>query len=204
MILVIDFFVTLFNLKNNLGVYFIMSKNLFSPILFFGATILLLSCNSLQVIPEPNLDQVTVKSETICTEFTWYWPFCTKGKAKSLMIKGIYNNSTGDKKFLLDYHLDMLDTDLPVGLSLYLDGTYYNLKKVSTDYTDIVKLESELSAEVITKIKETKKNFILSYSNRKDTYNFALSEGETNAFTNQLNEVIKKITTQEKMKIVKQ
>lgn len=173
------------------------SQFVFSSILFF-----LLSCNSLQVIPEPNLEQVTVKSETICTEFTWYLPFCTRGKAKSLMLKGVYNNLTGDKKYYLDYHLDMLDTDLPVGLSLNLDGTYYNLKKVSTDYTDIVKLESEINQEVISKINSAKNNFSFSYSNRKDTYNFALSSGETKEFVKQLNEVVKRINAQEKLKIV--
>lgn len=114
-----------------------MRKVLFSQIFFLSFLFFVINCNSLQVIPEPNLEQVTVKSETICTEFTWYWPFCTRGKAKSLMIKGVYNNLTGDKKYYLDYHLDMLDTDLPVGLSINIDGTYYNLKKVSTDYTDI-------------------------------------------------------------------
>lgn len=180
-----------------------MSKNLFFQILFCSTLFFLLNCNSLQVIPEPNLDQVTVKSETICTEFTWYWPFCTKGRAKSLMLKGIYNNSTGDKKYFLDYHLDMLDTDLPVGLSLNLDGTYYNLKKVSTDYTDILKLESELTPEVISKINSAKSSFAFSYSNRKDTLNFTLSPGETRDFRTQLNEVVKKITAQEKLRIVK-
>jgi len=180
-----------------------MSKNLFLQILFCASLFFLHNCNSLQVIPEPNLDQVTVKSETICTEFTWYWPFCTKGKAKSMMIKGVYNNSTGDKKYFLDYHLDMLDTDLPVGLSLNLDGTYYNLKKVSTDYTDILKLESELTPEVISKMNSAKSSYTFSYSNRKDTLNFALSSGDTRDLKNQLNEVIKKITAQEKLRIVK-
>ena len=43
--------------------------------------------------------------------------------------KGSLLHNTGDKKFYLDYHLDMLDTDLLVGISINLDGTYYNLKK---------------------------------------------------------------------------
>lgn len=178
-----------------------MRKILF-PLLILSNLFFFVYCNSFQVIPEPNLEQVTVKSETICTEFTWYWPFCTRGKAKSLMIKGVYNNNTGDRKFYLDYHLDMLDTDLPVGLSLNLDGTYYNLKKVSTDYTDIVKLESEISPEVINKINSSKNNFAFSYSNRKDTLNFALSSGETKEFVKQLNDVVKRINAQDKLKIV--
>lgn len=180
-----------------------MSKNLFFQIFICGTIFFSFNCNSFQVIPEPNLDQVTVKSETVCTEFTWYWPFCTKGKAKSLMVKGIYNNSTGDKKYFLDYHLDMLDTDLPVGLSLNIDGTYYNLKKVSTDYTDILKLESELTQEVISKINSARSNLGFSYSNRKDTMNFNLSAGESRDLRNQLNEVVKKINAQEKLKIIK-
>ncbi len=175
---------------------------LFSQYIFFSIMLFLVHCNSFQVIPEPNLEQVTVKSETICTEFTWYWPFCTRGKAKSLMIKGIYNNITGEKKYYLDYHLSMLDTDLPVGLSINLDGIYYNLKKVSTDYTEIVKLESEINAEVISKINSSKNNFAFSYSNRKDTLNFALSSGETKEFVKQLNDVVKRINAQEKLKIV--
>ena len=118
------------------------------------------------------------------------------------MIKGVYNNLTGDKKYYLDYHLDMLDTDLPVGLSLNIDGTYYNLKKVSTDYTDIVKLESEISSEVISKVNSAKNNFMLSYSNRTDTHNFTLRSGDTKEFAKQLNEVIKRVVAQEKLKIV--
>lgn len=179
-----------------------MRKILFSQVVFLSVLISLVSCNSFQVIPEPNLEQVTVKSETICTEFTWYLPFCTRGKPKSLMIKGIYNNITGEKKYYLNYHLDMLDTDLPVGLSMNLDGIYYNLKKVSTDYTEIVKLESEMNAEVISKINSSKNNFTFSYSNRKDTLNFALSSGETKEFVKQLNDVVKRINAQEKLKIV--
>jgi hypothetical protein len=180
-----------------------MRKSLFFQITFSGILFFLISCNSFQVIPEPNLEQVTVKSETVCTEVPWYSPFCTKGKSRSLMIKGVYNNLTGDKKYYLDYYLDILDTDLPVGLSLNLDGTYYNLKKMSTDYTDILSIESELNPEVISKINAVKNDILISYSNRKNTLNFALSAGDTKKFLTQLNEVTKRIAAQEKLKIVK-
>ena len=43
---------------------------------------------------------------------------------------------------------------------------------------------------------------MLSYSNRKDTHNFTLSSGDTKEFAKQLNEVIKRIVAQEKLKIV--
>ncbi|HMV42538.1 MAG TPA: hypothetical protein PK079_21440 [Leptospiraceae bacterium] len=177
-----------------------MKKGFIFVYIFF--TLILFQCSSVQVIPEPNLDQVTVKSEPVCTVFTWYWPFCTQGRAKSFLIKGIYNNSTGEKKYFLDYHLDMLDTDLPVGISVYLDGVYYNLKKVSTDYSDILKIESEINLDLISKMNSAKNNFSFSYSNRKETHNFTLSSGDTKDFLKQLNDVVKRINAQEKLKIV--
>lgn len=177
-----------------------MKKKFISLYLLF--VFVLFQCTSIQVIPEPNLNQVTVKSEPICTAFTWYWPFCTNGKAKSFLIKGIYNNLNAEKKFFLDYHLDMLDTDLPVGISVNIDGVYYNLKKVSTDYSEILKIESELNSDVISKMNSAKNNLSFSYSNRKDTFNFALSSGETKEFIKQLGEVVKRTNAQEKLKIV--
>lgn len=171
--------------------------------ILIGVLFFLNGCAGIQVVPEPNLEQVTVYSETICSETPWYSPFCTKGKSRSFMIKGIYNNSNGDKKYYLDYYLDLLDTDLPVGLSLYLNGTYYNLKKMSTDYSDILNIESELSSEVISKLNSVKSEIQISYSNRRNTTNFYLSSSDSKKLISQINEVIKKISDQEKLKIVK-
>lgn len=164
---------------------------------------ILTQCTSKQIIPEPSLEQVTFKSSTVCPVVSWWWPFCSDGKANSLQIRAIYNNQTGDKKYILDYYLDSFDTDLPVGVSLGIDGTYYNLKKIATDYAEILKLSSELSPEVMTKLNSSSSKILMSYSNRKNTLNFTLSESSSNSLRNNLKDVTKSVNAQDKLRIVK-
>lgn len=161
----------------------------------------LLSCSSFEVIPEPNLTQITVKSKTVCLTWNWH-PFCVDTKPNSLMIKGILNNNTGEKKYYLEYYTDSFDTDLPVGVSLKVDGVYYNLRKVFTDYTETLKVTSELNDEVINKLLNTKNNLHLSYSNRRYTFNFELSSSKSSSLIENMREVQKKVLSLEKLKIV--
>jgi hypothetical protein len=164
--------------------------------------VLVLGCSSLEVIPEPNLNQITVKSEPLCLSWNWH-PFCVVSKPNSIQLIGVFNNSTLEKKYFLDYYLDSFDTDLPVGVSLKVDGVYYNLRKSATDYVDTLKISSELSEEVVTKLKATKNSISLSYSSRKNTLNFDFSSRQTDKFIQDLTELTNKTTNLQKLKIVK-
>jgi hypothetical protein len=119
------------------------------------------------------------------------------------MVRSTLNNTSGDYKYFLDYYLDSFDSDIPIGVSLKIDGIYYNLKKTQTDYTDTLKISSELTEEVATKIISTKKTILLSYSNRKVTLNFDLSSSDTETLQSYVKEVTQKTTSLQKMKIVK-
>ncbi|MCX7998956.1 MAG: hypothetical protein N3A69_08405 [Leptospiraceae bacterium] len=158
-------------------------------------------CSSFEVIPEPNLTQITVKSKTVCLTWNWH-PFCVDTKPNSLMIKGVLNNNTGEKKYYLEYYTDTFDTDLPVGVSLKIDGVYYNLRKVFTEYTETLKVTSELTEDVVNKLINTKNNISLSYSNRRSTLNFDLSSGKTSSLIDNMKDVQKKVLSLEKLKIV--
>lgn len=162
----------------------------------------LIQCHSMEVIPEPNLNQYTVKSPPVCLKWNWH-PFCLESKPNSLMVRSTLNNTSGDYKYFLDYYLDSFDSDIPIGVSLKIDGIYYNLKKTQTDYTDTLKISSELTEEVATKIISTKKTILLSYSNRKVTLNFDLSSSDTETLQSYVKEVTQKTTSLQKMKIVK-
>ncbi|MCB1177889.1 MAG: hypothetical protein KDK36_09950 [Leptospiraceae bacterium] len=172
-------------------------KAVFSILLLF----FLANCHSLEVIPEPNLTQFTIKSKPICLKWNWH-PFCLETKPNSLTIRGILENSNLEHKIYLDYYLDSYDSDIPVGVSLLIDGTYYNLRKAGTEYTDTLKIRSEISEDIVKKIQKTKKTISMSYSNRKETLNFEFSSGETDDFKNYLKEVTDKIKSLKKMKIV--
>jgi hypothetical protein len=159
-------------------------------------------CSSFDVIPEPTLNQTTVKSSTVCLTWNWH-PFCMEGKPNSLVVRGILNNGSSEKKFYLEYYLDSFDTDLPVGVSLKVDGVYYNLRKAATDYADTLKITSEVSEDALSKLKATKNPISLSYSNRKNTLNFDLSSGDSQKLIDNLNDVVTKLNSLQKLKIVK-
>ncbi len=159
-------------------------------------------CHSMEVIPEPNLSQYTVKSAPVCLKWNWH-PFCLESKPNSLIVRSTLNNTTGDYRYFLDYYLDSFDSDIPIGISLKIDGTYYNLKKTQTDYTDTLKITSELTEEVVAKLIATKKTVLLSYSNRKVTLNFDLSSSDTETLQSYVKEVTEKTTSLQKMKIVR-
>lgn len=167
----------------------------------FLVLFLLIRCSSLEVIPEPNLTQITVKSQTVCLTWNWH-PFCVDTKPNSLMIKGVLNNNTGERKYYLEYYTDTFDTDLPVGVSLKIDGVYYNLRKVFTEYTETLKVTSELNEEVVKKLLNTKNNLSLSYSNRRNTLNFELSSRKSTSLIENLRDVQKQLLSLERLKIV--
>lgn len=160
-------------------------------------------CSSTDLVQEPTLDQSTVQSETVCTEFVWYMPFCTKNKPKSVLFKGVFQNTSLEKKYYIDYVLDNSDIDIPVGLSIQIDGTFYNLKKMATDYVDVFKITSEISEEVLNKLVSSRNNFVISYSSRRDTFNYKLSDSKSKQLADQADFVLKKMKSVGKMKIMK-
>ncbi len=163
---------------------------------------LMVSCSSLQVIPEPTLDMISVKSSSFCPTWNWH-PFCVESKPNSIYFMGTLQNSTSEKKYYVDYYLDSFDTDLPVGFSFKIDGTYYILKRVSTDYADSLKLRSELSDDIIKLLSSTNQPVSISYSNRKATLNFDLSMRETEKVKMKLRDVVEKIQSSSKLKIIR-
>lgn len=176
-----------------------MKYKIFLFLLFLAVT----RCSSTKLVPEPSLDQVSFKSETICTEFVWYSPFCFEHKSRSIQLKLIVNNTSLEKRFLLDYIIDSADTDLPVGISIQIDGTYYNLKKMGTDYVDILKLSSELTPDILNKIISSRSDFIISYSSRKETFNYSLSSSNSSKLRNESKEILDKSKSFSKLNIVK-
>jgi hypothetical protein len=162
-----------------------------------------LFCTSHDLVQEPTLDQTTIQSATICTEFIWYSPFCSKNKPKSVSFKGIYQNTSNEKKYYIDYVLDNSDIDIPVGLSIQIDGTFYNLKKMATDYVDIFKITSEIPEEILNKIVNSKNHFVISYSSRRDTFNYSLSDSKSKDLANEAEHILKKMKSVSKMKIMK-
>lgn len=170
---------------------------------FFGTALLFLiaNCRSTQLIHEPNLDRIIVKSKAVCIAFSLN-PFCYEGKSNSLMIHGSLNNSTGAKKYVLDYYLDNFDSDLPVGVSLKIDDKYYVLPRLGTDYSDFLKISSELKDDVVKKFDGTK-SLEISYSNRRDTKNIVFSRGERDSFQQIIKDVVEQIDKTQKMEIVR-
>jgi hypothetical protein len=170
--------------------------------LFLVLTLFLVNCSSLQVVPEPTLDLISVKSKSYCPTWNWH-PFCVETKPNSFYFRGVYQNSIGEKRYYIDYYIDSFDTDLPVGISLKVDGTYYILKKTLTDYSEALKLRSELPDDLIKLIGSTKENISLSYSNRKSTINFDFSNSETETIKNNLKTTIETVNNIQKLKIIK-
>ncbi|MDX1959451.1 MAG: hypothetical protein SFU98_12810 [Leptospiraceae bacterium] len=175
-------------------------KNLLISFVFLFA----IGCSSTNTIPEPNFEQTTVQSEPTCLSWKWYSPFfCYSGKANSVELRGTVSNNTGDKQFFLDYFLDSFDTDFPVGVAIKIDSTYYLLRKSQTDFSNTLLIRSEMSDEVISKLKGSSSSILLSYSNRSHTYNYQLSSGEAESLRKNAREVFDKLNSASKMKIVK-
>ncbi len=170
--------------------------------LFLVLSLFFIHCSTLQVVPEPTLDLITVKSKSYCPTWNWH-PFCLESKPNSFYFRGVYQNSNGEKKYFIDYYIDSFDTDLPVGLSIKIDGTYYILKKTLTDYSEALKLRSEIPDDLVKLIGSTKENISLSYSNRKSTINFDFNSSESDAIKNNLKSTIDTINNIQKMKIIR-
>lgn len=143
-----------------------------------------------------------MKSEPVCPTWNWH-PFCLNSKPNSVNLYGVLNNTSGEKKYFLDYYLDSFDTDIPVGISLKLNNAYYVLRKTHTDYTDAIKIRSELGEDLVKAISENQSDLVLSYSSRVDTINLEFSKRQSENFRSSMLDVVKQIESLEKMKIIK-
>ena len=172
------------------------------PYFIIVSIIFVINCSNLQVIPEPTLDSMTVKSESFCPTWNWH-PICIDSKPNSFHFRGTINNTTSERRIYMDYYLDSFDTDIPVGVSLKINGTYYVLKKNLTDYSDALKLRSEISEDIVKLISSTNEPISLSYSNRKSSMNFDFSNSETEKVKNNLKSVVDKLNSIQKMKVIR-
>jgi hypothetical protein len=183
----------------------LLEKGLFKMVkifILFLYMIFIIDCRTIEVIPEPTLGQISVESPNVCLKWNWH-PFCVESKPNSINIVGIISNSTLEKKYYLDYYIDSFDADIPVGISLRVGPVYYQLKKIHTDYTDILKIRSELPLDFVDLLIKSNDSMMLSYSNRKDTMNIDFSDRHAESFRNSIKEVVSKVNSLEKMNIVK-
>ncbi|MBM9547119.1 hypothetical protein JWG40_08840 [Leptospira sp. 201903074] len=151
------------------------------------------------VTPEPTLEQQTAISKDLCLQrYVWVFP----GKRPCVYFKAERDNSTGLVQYFLLYEIGTFDVDLPIGVSLKLGDTWYNLKRTNTDYSDTIVISSAISSEIIPKVGESQ-NIGISYTNRKETFNFQLSSSQTASFQSNLSKLIRTIESEPKLNINK-
>ncbi|WP_427854349.1 hypothetical protein [Leptospira tipperaryensis] len=172
-----------------------ISSFIFCVILFTG-----ISCSSTSVLqtPEPALEQVLFHSEPLCPGFHL---FCSQGDTKSMNFRGVFKNSSGEKSLFLDYYLSSFEVSFPIGVSLKLDGTWYNLRKVGTDYSDSMRISSLIPTELVDRILNAKE-ITFSFSSREKTTNQLFSSGDASRFQTLLKNIREKVDTQSKLNIL--
>ncbi|EMJ87084.1 hypothetical protein [Leptospira meyeri] len=168
----------------------------------FLTFLVVVSCSGTKayvVTPEPTLEQQTAISKDICLrKFLGLFP----GKRPCMYFKAERDNGTGLVQYFLLYEIGTFDVDIPIGVSLKLGDTWYNLKRTNTDYSDTIIISSAISSELIPKIGESQ-NIAVSYTNRKETINFSLSSGQTANFQSNLSKLIRTIESEPKLNINK-
>ncbi|EQA43390.1 putative lipoprotein [Leptospira broomii serovar Hurstbridge str. 5399] len=148
------------------------------------------------IVAEPVIEQISLRSGPICIS-SW---FCSSGRSGSLNFKGILNNRTGEKPLFLEYHVSSFEESFPLGVSIKLDQTWHNLRKVSTEYGDTLRLVSMLPIEVADKI-QSAKEIEFSFSSREHTTTRGLSVSEAETFKSFLRETRARIEAQAKLMI---
>ncbi|RHX94003.1 hypothetical protein DLM76_13595 [Leptospira yasudae] len=156
------------------------------------------SSESIRQTPEPALEQVLFHSDPLCPGFH---VFCSQGDTKSLTFRGVYKNPNGEKTVYLDYFLSSFEVSFPIGVSLKLDGTWFNLRKVGTDYSDSMRISSLVPADVSEKILAAKE-ITFSFSSREKTTNQLLSKGEIARLQSLLKSLREKLDAQAKLNIL--
>lgn len=171
-----------------------------SAIFAFLFIVLFSSCRSKDYVAEPAIHQYTFHSDALC--IAKWTLFCYQSKPGSLLFRGVTENSSGEKKYFLDYYMDSFDTDFPVGVSLKLGDTFYNLRRAQTEYGDVLQISSEVTNEVIEKILSADGPIVLSYSSRRNTENRELTSGDSARFKSEVKRIHDLNTAAGQLKIV--
>ncbi|TGN18414.1 hypothetical protein [Leptospira idonii] len=166
--------------------------------LFLVFSLLHCSSNAYSIKPEPTLEQVTSQSEEICIGTRFYF---FSGRP-CISVKGEKDNNSGQVQYYFRYEIGTFDVDLPLGVSLKVGDTWYNLKKSSTDYSNTIVVSSHLPPEVTAAI-GSGKSFVVSYTNRSGTENFPLNGTQVSRLQDNLLKLQKQLESEQKMKIQK-
>ncbi|WCL51155.1 hypothetical protein [Leptospira sp. GIMC2001] len=163
--------------------------------------LILINCGkskSMEIIPEPVVDQVSIISDEICLDsILWVFP-----ANPCISVKGEKDNTTLKTRYYLVYNLSSFDVEFPVGISMQLGTSYNNLLKVSTEYGATLQLISEIPESLISTILNSDK-ILLSYTNRKETRNIELSAGDRSDLKDYLTKISSQLKSEPKLKIVK-
>ncbi|WP_246028081.1 hypothetical protein [Leptospira fletcheri] len=163
----------------------------------FAVFLLSLSCSARpESLAEPVIEQTTLRSSPVCI-FSW---FCSPGRSGALNFKGVLNNRTGEKPLFLEYYVSSFEESFPIGVSLKLDQTWHNLRKVTTDYGETLRLVSILPPEVADKIMAAKE-IEFSFSSREHTVTKSLGSGDSENLKQQLKELKTRLDAQAKLSI---
>ncbi|XDD41418.1 hypothetical protein AB3N58_08795 [Leptospira sp. WS60.C2] len=164
--------------------------------------LVLVSCSGSKafvVTPEPTLEQQTAISNDICMEkYLWLFP----GKRPCVYFKAERDNATSAVTYFLLYEIGTFDVDIPIGVSLKIGETWYNLKKTNTDYSDTIIVTSALTQDILPKIGENQ-TITISYTNRRETINYQLNASQTTKFQTNLSKLIRVIESEPKLNINK-
>ncbi|MBM9577230.1 hypothetical protein JWG45_08705 [Leptospira sp. 201903070] len=168
---------------------------LFCVLFFLG-----ISCSSASVLqtPEPALEQILFHSDPLCPGFHF---LCSQGDTKSMNFRGVFKNSSGEKTLFLDYYLSSFEVSFPIGVSIQLDGTWYNLRKVGTDYSDSMRISSSIPSELVDRILKAKE-ITFSFSSREKTSNQLFSSRDASRFQALLKNLKEKLDAQSKLNIL--
>lgn len=178
-----------------------MKPKIYSPLTILLLTVGLFHCGkskTLEIIPEPVVDQVSVISPEICLDsYVWIIP-----ANPCISIKGEKDNTTSKTRYLLVYTLSAFDVEFPLGVSIRSANQYHNLTKVSTEYGSTLQLVSDLPETVVKQILQANQLGI-SYTNRKETRNQDLSKGQTEKLQSYTKKIQELLAAEAKMKIQK-
>jgi len=156
------------------------------------------SGNAYKIQYEPTIEQLTAESEEICLKQTLYF-FARK---PCINFKGEKDNNTGIVQYYFRYEIGTFDVDLPLGTSLKLGDTWYNLKKSGTNYSETIRINSSLSPEVLSAITNASR-IEVSYTNRSHTENFILNDSQASKFKEGFVKIQRLLESEKKMTILK-
>jgi hypothetical protein len=156
------------------------------------------SSKAYTILQEPTLDQIAAQSEEICLK---QWLYLISRKP-CILIQGEKDNTAGSVQYYLRYEIGTFDVDLPIGISLKLGGTWYNLKKSATNYSETITINSQLTPEVLTALASAQ-TIEISYTNRSRTENIVFSDSQASSLKEAFVKVQRLLESEKKMIILK-